>query len=69
MYQDRGVSEDVAPVAVGDLDEFLGRTIDGKFLLERSIGRGADSIVFHARQLNLQRDVAVKILLADPEGV
>jgi len=69
VYQDRGVTEDVAPAAVGDPDEFLGRTIDGKFLLERSIGRGADSIVFRARQLNLQRDVAVKILLADPEGV
>jgi serine/threonine-protein kinase len=62
------VTEDVA-AAVEDPDAFLGRTIDGRFLLERTIGQGADSVVFRARQLNLQRDVAVKILLADPEGV
>jgi len=43
-------------------DLLVGRVIAGKYKLESSIGSGATAAVFRARHLDLQRNVAVKIL-------
>ena len=43
-------------------DLLVGRIIAGKYRLESSIGTGATAAVFRARHLDLQRNVAVKIL-------
>src|SRR3954453_21136394 len=47
-----------------DLD-LTGTVIDGKYELERLIGRGGMGTVYAARQLTLDRQVAVKILRPD----
>ncbi len=43
-------------------ESFVGRVIAGKYKLESAIGSGATAAVFRARHLDLQRNVAVKIL-------
>ena len=42
--------------------ELTGRVLDGKYVLGPVIGRGAIGRVYRARQLSLEREVAVKIL-------
>ena len=49
-------------------DAFVGRVIAGKYKLESAIGSGATAAVFRARHLDLQRDVAVKILHGQMRG-
>src|ERR1044071_2267939 len=44
------------------------RVIAGKFRLEACIGQSMDALLFRARQSNLERDVALKILLAEPSN-
>lgn len=43
-------------------DPLLGRVLGAKYELVETIGSGATGFVYRARQLSLQRDVAVKIL-------
>jgi len=43
----------------------LGDIIDGRYQLTELVGRGGSGVVFRATDLNLQRDVAVKILSAE----
>lgn len=51
-----------------DAKAWTGRVLGGKYRLEQCIGRSADTLVYRAQQLNLRRDVAVKILFANPRG-
>src|SRR5580693_6231226 len=48
----------------------LGRTIAGKFLIESYLGGGAMGAVYRARQIALEKSVAIKLLhrehTADP---
>ncbi len=44
---------------VGNL---IGKTIDGDFILEERIGQGGMAVVFRARQLSMNRDVALKMI-------
>ena len=43
----------------------VGETLDDRYQLVEIIGRGGCGIVFRAVDLNLQRDVAVKVLSAE----
>ena len=43
-------------------DPLLGRTLDGRFVLQSVLGRGAMGVVYLARQLSVDRPVAVKVL-------
>lgn len=49
-------------------DPILGRTIAGKFLVEAYLGGGAMGAVYRAKQLALDKDVAIKILHGDHAG-
>ncbi|HUF68764.1 MAG TPA: serine/threonine-protein kinase [Longimicrobiales bacterium] len=40
----------------------LARALAGRYVIEREVGRGASSVVFLARDLKLDRDVALKVL-------
>jgi serine/threonine protein kinase len=44
------------------------RVIDGKYLLERRLGRGGMGVVFRATDIRLSRPVAIKIMVADLFG-
>jgi GAF domain-containing protein len=46
----------------------LSRTLDGKYRLDRLIGKGGMGAVYEARDLQLDRNVAVKILLGRTFG-
>jgi eukaryotic-like serine/threonine-protein kinase len=48
-----------------ELERLVGRTLREEFVLEALIGVGAMASVFRARQLSVERDVAVKIMHAD----
>jgi len=45
-----------------DADAMLGRTIAGKYEIVELLGEGAMGRVYEARQLNLEKDVAIKVL-------
>lgn len=47
-------------------DRLIGATVDGRYVLERRIARGAMGCVYLARQMPFDRLVAVKLL--DPKG-
>lgn len=44
-------------------DPLLGRTIANRFVVESKIGAGGMGAVYRARQLGMDRDVAIKVLL------
>ena len=46
----------------GAADELTGRVLQSRYQLEEAIGQGAVGTVFRARDLQLQRDVAIKLL-------
>ncbi|MBM4319262.1 MAG: serine/threonine protein kinase, partial [Deltaproteobacteria bacterium] len=43
-------------------DPYIGRLIDGKYLIEQLVGTGAMGVVYRAKQVSLNKKVAVKIL-------
>ena len=50
----------------------IERTLDGKYRLDRALGRGGFGAVFEASDLRLQRQVAAKVMMGshfgDPDG-
>ncbi len=58
-----GNSSSAAPAAVPK-DPFIGTTMNG-CLIDRKIGEGGMGSVYHAKQLSLDRSVAIKVLPAD----
>lgn len=48
--------------AEGTVDPFLGEILLGQFRIDEAIGAGGMGTVYRAHQMNLHRDVAVKIL-------
>jgi len=52
----------------GQREPRLGQTVGGRFRLENELGRGAQGIVYRARDLHLARDVAIKVLRTDAPG-
>ena len=47
-------------------DPYIGKTFDGRYHLLDLLGVGTTGSVYRARQVNVSRDVAVKILTPDP---
>ncbi len=47
---------------VASLQEFIGRTLDGKYKLQRLLGAGGMGAVFMARRIHIGDDVAIKLL-------
>jgi len=45
-----------------DLTNFLGQTLDGKYLIERELGRGGMGTVYLSTHVGTERPVAVKII-------
>ncbi len=48
--------------------DLVGRTIAGKFVVEQPIGSGAMGAVYRARQIALEKTVAIKVLHMEHEG-
>jgi ABC-type sugar transport system substrate-binding protein len=43
-------------------NDLIGKTIDGDFILQDRIGQGGMAVVFRARQISMNRDVALKMI-------
>jgi eukaryotic-like serine/threonine-protein kinase len=50
------------------VDPLIGRTVAGKFAIETKLGQGAMGAVYRARQLALDKVVAIKVLNRDRAG-
>ncbi len=48
-------------------DPLLGQTLDGRYEIIEPIGKGSMGLVYRARQLSVERDVAVKVI--NPETI
>src|SRR2546423_625364 len=57
-----GIGRRVAWMAIVHHQELSGRVLDGKYVLGPVIGQGAIGRVYKARQISLEREVAIKIL-------
>jgi tRNA A-37 threonylcarbamoyl transferase component Bud32 len=60
--------DDAASQADGRAPAVLGRTIAGKFRIESRLGGGAMGAVYKARQIALDKDVAIKLLHSEHAG-
>jgi serine/threonine protein kinase/formylglycine-generating enzyme required for sulfatase activity len=50
------------PAGTDEPPALEGRILPGRFRIERELARGGFGVVYHARQLTVNRDVAVKVL-------
>ena len=48
--------------------DWQGRTLGGRFEVGKQLGRGGMAIIYRARDILLDRDVAIKILRSDRDG-
>ncbi len=53
------------PQASGVVDDLTGTVLPGRFRIDGIIARGAFGTVYRARQLAVERDIAIKVLHAD----
>ncbi len=53
---------------MGEYDRYVGKTIDGRFKIEKVIGSGGMSVVFKAEDTVLNKVVAVKLLKEDKQN-
>jgi eukaryotic-like serine/threonine-protein kinase len=47
---------------MAELDPLIGRTISGRYRVEKLLGRGGMGKVYQAKQITLEREVALKVL-------
>src|SRR5258706_9110815 len=57
-----GGPPEIAPTRPPEVDPLVGRTIAGKFAIEELLGTGAMGAVYRARQIALDKTVAIKVL-------
>lgn len=61
----RLADHDESASAVDKNDPIIGMTINNRFLVTSKIGAGGMGAVYRARQVGMQRDVAIKVLLRE----
>jgi serine/threonine protein kinase len=52
----------MAAKGIAESDPLIGRTISGRYRVEKLLGRGGMGKVYQAKQIPLERDVALKVL-------
>ena len=64
----RGHAAIIAAVSLPPADPLIGRVLRGRYRIERTIGAGGAGAVYAARQLDLDRRVAIKVLRPELSG-
>ncbi len=66
----RAAPTDERPTGIPAAAELAGATLPGRIRIDSVIARGSSGVVYRARQLAVEREVAVKVLLAgvDPDS-
>jgi hypothetical protein len=59
------VGRAVRPRSAGDAEDLTGTVLPGRFRIDSLVARGTFGTVYRARQLAVERDVAVKVLHAE----
>jgi hypothetical protein len=49
-------------------DPYVGRLVEGKYLIEQLLGTGAMGVVYRAKQVSLNKRVAIKIAARRSDG-
>ena len=59
---------EAAEASASSVDPLIGREIADRFTIQAKVGEGGMGAVYRARQRNMDRDVAIKVLLGNVSG-